>query len=46
VHSGRVLLVFVRFVTVAACSHVPLSFCPGVLVGVFFVRVFLCVEVG
>jgi hypothetical protein len=36
----------VRFVTVAACSPVPLSFCLGVLVGVFFVRVFLCVEVG
>jgi hypothetical protein len=42
----RVLLVFVWFVAVAACSPVPLSFCPGVLVGVFFVRVFLCVEVG
>jgi hypothetical protein len=39
-------LVFVRFVTVAACSPVPLSFCLAVLVGVFFVRVFLCVGVG
>jgi hypothetical protein len=46
VHSGWVLLVFVRFVTVAACGPVPLSFCLGVLVAVFSVRVSLCVCFG
>jgi hypothetical protein len=40
------VLVFVRFVTVAACSPVPLSFCLGVLVDVFSVRVSLCVCFG
>jgi hypothetical protein len=41
--GGRVSLVLVSFVTVAACRPVPLSFCLGVLVGVFSLRVSLCV---
>jgi hypothetical protein len=39
-------MVLVRFVTVAACGPVPLSFCLGVLVGVFSLCVSLCVCFG